>query len=311
MAIDTGDLAMVKTLIAAGIVVHDRYLLRIAQHCASDGTGAWKVNYWEQRSASDHPTIDSQIVDFQSDYSGVMRALIDAKADVFARFEGYTTLIFAAAKNNIDAVKSLLAAGADPNDRDPNGMPVLMDSSRSGKLGIVSALIAAGADVNYIYSEHTALDLAESPEIASALTEVGGKTWRDLMAEKYKLVLAVVDDDLEFIRKLMVDADEVEKEVALTIAVLDNHVATVKQFLASGVRTTVMYDESPLLSVASYRGFIEIVRELLGAGADVTAKDEHGKTALQWAAKGKHRDVVALLLAKATEQKKCKDKITK
>jgi ankyrin repeat protein len=131
------------------------------------------------------------------------------------------------------------------------------------------------------------------------------------MAEKYKLVLAVVDDDLEFIRKLMVDADEVEKEVALTIAVLDNHVATVKQFLASGVRTTVMYDESPLLSVASYRGFIEIVRELLGAGADVTAKDEHGKTALQWAAKGKHRDVVALLLAKAKELKKCKDKITK
>jgi ankyrin repeat protein len=45
------------------------------------------------------------------------------------------------------------------------------------------------------------------------------------------------------------------------------------------------------------------VRELIDAGADITFKDDDGRTALQWAAKLKHRDVVALLLARAKELK--------
>jgi ankyrin repeat protein len=62
-----------------------------------------------------------------------------------------------------------------------------------------------------------------------------------------------------------------------------------------------------ILYLASGDGHIDIVIELIDAGADITAKHPNsmgmGMTALQHATKKKHRDVVALLLAKAKELK--------
>jgi len=49
------------------------------------------------------------------------------------------------------------------------------------------------------------------------------------------------------------------------------------------------------LQWASYNGALEVVRLLLEQGADVEAKDEDGKTALQQAGDRGHDEIVKLL----------------
>ena len=50
------------------------------------------------------------------------------------------------------------------------------------------------------------------------------------------------------------------------------------------------------LHIAAYRGLLDIVRRRLEAGADLVAQDElYGKTPLEWAEMGKHREVIDYL----------------
>lgn len=44
------------------------------------------------------------------------------------------------------------------------------------------------------------------------------------------------------------------------------------------------------------RGDVQLIRELLGAGADLDARDRHGETALMLAAHRGHGDIAALLV---------------
>jgi ankyrin repeat protein len=308
-----GNVAMVQTLIAAGAIIPDNSLYDIVQNCESDGS--WKKNALENFSFPQDGVvtvkyddavslIETRSIGCDPDYPGVMKALLDAKADASARDEeGSTPLLVAAAMNNTDAVSILLAAGANPNDVNYDGGSALMYASRHGHTRVVALLCHAGANPNDVTCDATALDVTEDPEIKAALAEAGGRTWVDLMTEKYKLVRAVVEEDQELVDKLMVDAGEEEKEVALKVAVRRNKAPAVKLLLAAGVRTTVLHYGESLLMVACFYGFVDVVRELLDAGADITAKDSDNRTAIQVAAAEKHRDVVALLLSKAKELK--------
>jgi ankyrin repeat protein len=77
----------------------------------------------------------------------------------------------------------------------------------------------------------------------------------------------------------------------------------VKSLLAAGVNPSIPCHTKDLLSFASIKGYTDIVEALLAAGADIREKDADGMTALQHAAKNKHRDIVAMILAKANELK--------
>ncbi len=57
-------------------------------------------------------------------------------------------LLEAVTKGDLASAQKLLAAGADVNSRNAEGLTVLMLASYSGNLPLVQALIAAGADVN-------------------------------------------------------------------------------------------------------------------------------------------------------------------
>jgi ankyrin repeat protein len=277
------------------------------------------------------------------DYPGVFKVLLNAKADISARGpEGKTPLFIAACENNVQALNALLAAGADMNDAFVSGVTPLMVASEVGSLGavntlitagadlncaddrgftaimiailfeknaaVVSALIAAGADVNYVCKRMnlTVLDMAmanESSDICAVLEEAGAKTIKELMIETSDLVRAGSSGDMEQVQQLVKGAGKDEKNAALVIAVNDDKPPMVKCLLASGADPDAKYGFLNVLMVACIHGNADIVRALLDAGADITAKDEDGKTALQHAAKHKHRDIVALLLAKAKELK--------
>ena len=61
----------------------------------------------------------------------------------------YSMDIFHAAKTgNIDRVRELIAAGANVNQQDNNGLTPLHWAAENGHQAVVQALIAAGADIN-------------------------------------------------------------------------------------------------------------------------------------------------------------------
>jgi phosphoribosylformylglycinamidine (FGAM) synthase PurS component len=123
------------------------------------------------------------------------------------------------------------------------------------------------------------------------------------MIETSELVRAASCGDIELVSELVKDADKEEKDMALVAAVRENMCPVVKDLLSTGADPATKHGTTSLLMVAAGAGFTDIARELIDAGADITVKDPSGKTALQHAAQNKHRDVVALLLAKAKELK--------
>jgi len=83
----------------------------------------------------------------------VVKALIDAKSDLNWAHpaNGYTALIGAAHWGNTEAIRLLLAAGADVKIHDKFGRPILAEAVTCGKLEVVKLLVEGGADPKEIY----------------------------------------------------------------------------------------------------------------------------------------------------------------
>ena len=71
-----------------------------------------------------------------------------ADVDAVEQWRGQTALMWAVAQNQLEAVHTLLAAGADPNLRSNGGFTPLLFAAREGHLEVIGPLVRAGADVD-------------------------------------------------------------------------------------------------------------------------------------------------------------------
>ena len=148
---------------------------RVAQVLVDGGIDT-SIRNWEGQSAADVAAIDWATTEY---IAAMLQLEVDqetvesGRAKILAMMgggssgegsgRGYEELAYAILTDDDAAAKAALAAGADPNSRDPNigGTPLIF-AALMGRAEIAKMLLAAGADVNATDNNGTnALTVAE------------------------------------------------------------------------------------------------------------------------------------------------------
>ncbi|KAF7914824.1 hypothetical protein EAE99_010525 [Botrytis elliptica] len=198
---------------------------------------------------------------------------------------GLTALMLAVSRGYEPGVKMLLAAGVEKDLRDKNGRTALSWGAERGKLDILTQLINSGVTLK---NEPVTKD---SPMFVAV---ENGKH------EAIELFLANGADSNE------VDPDG---DSVLSYAVTCGYTECVKVLIDHGAdleKRNSTYEETAL-SVAAWKGNLDIVKLLLTFGARLEAQDTDGWTPLIWALNFKHPKVVMFLLGEEVKSASNKD----
>ncbi len=201
-----------------------------------------------------------------------VKTLLKAKADLNKCDNvNCTALTWAVYKENLPIIKALLSASADPNKDE--GHP-LREAVAHNRLDIIKILLKAGANPSLGHLDSTPLIMAaEKGYMNVAQTLINAKA--NLNGQNYR------------------------GDTAL-IAALYNYNGTIaigKMLIAAGANPNLseyIYDNTPLM-MAAMEGHVDVVRDLIAAGADTTLKNKDGKAALDYAAT---EEIKALLKTK-------------
>jgi ankyrin len=209
-------------------------------------------------SAAELPLIEAA---HRNDLAAVKK-LLAAKADARAISPfGVTALLEAAGQGNATMVEALLVARAEANRPGPDGRTPLMAAARAGNAEAVRALLRHGAEVNF------------------------KEAWKNQTA----LMWAAAANRAEAVEVLAAAGAEVN---ARSMAWLDKVKAKEDGNLVS---TPPKGGLTPLL-YASRQGALEAAKALVKAGADVNLADPDSSTPLLVAILNAHYDLAAILL---------------
>lgn len=190
----------------------------------------------------------------------VVRKLIARGAKVNAVNKvSETALIYACSKGYADIVSELLHAGANPGIKNKYDDCAMIYAALSGNSLIIRKLASAGADVN--------------------VQGFWGKT---------PLMIASLKGHPEAVRELISLGADVEMKdrygyTALMEAVGEANIDVMKAYTDKWERNGHNHTEYNLPVEAAKEGYVETVKELLEAGADVKDTDEGGMTAFDHA----------------------------
>jgi ankyrin repeat protein len=188
--------------------------------------------------------------------------------DVLAGPAGCKLLDLAAAKGEVDIEKALLAGGAAPSGK---GSEPLLAAAETGKVEVVRILLAAKANLN--------------------VTGFGGYT--PLYYNFYNFKAAVLDPRFPNTSPTAVQEAADRVEISRLLLAAGAKVNTV----------TLEYHDTPLCAAIRNRLPVEIVKLLLAAGADPSARGGSG-TPLSIATELNEPEIVALLRSAASGGRK-------
>jgi ankyrin repeat protein len=224
---------------------------------------------------------------------------------------GFTALMIAATRGNLDCIKALINAGSKVDQADTDGRTALMFVVQIGHANCLQALIAANAQVNQTdHNGLTALTVAAQnghSDIMKLLLENGANA-------THALRHGIKYDRCDSIKNLLDNGVDVNmpitsrNETAFYRAAQKGKTNMVLELLLKQANANqARIDGITPLMIAAQNGHINIVDMLINLrgihAVDVNARAEgyHNVSALYLAAQNGKADVVALLLRKGAD----------
>lgn len=301
-----------------------------SSHTNGSGSFSWRT-----------PTSSSNIPEAEELFTRAARHLCDSDWTDWLR----VPLIGAASQGDLDMVRLLLKAGVGERGNrgiggwmipGGDGRTLLHSAADSGNVGVIDALLDAGAGVviNSVTGNcstgcssssgfspfHVAAIKGSVPAVMT-LARAGAAVHRRAPFKQSALHLAAATGDAEMVYALVTDlrlAVEGKDDLgstALHVAASHGKAECVRALLALGadVDARDVCGRSPLFKACRCGGGgsgppdgCEAVRELLGAGADVHARSDDGDTPLHAACRYGNTEAVCLLLRhNADETARC------
>jgi N-acyl-D-amino-acid deacylase len=182
-------------------------------------------------------------------------------------------LAAAVLRRDLPRIRQLVDAGADPDERDAQGMSPWMWA------------------VNFQDNEALTLLLSRVPSISG--TDVVGRRRLAMAASLNNVIAARALLD----KGVPVDSPAVDGATPLLIAAESGYTTLMEILLAAGARPNAQdqHGDTPLMAAARI-GSIDAARLLLRTRADPNQRDHASRTALHWAARSGRVDMVRLLL---------------
>ncbi|KMQ91742.1 ankyrin repeat domain-containing protein 17, partial [Lasius niger] len=253
------------------------------------------------------------------DVGTVRKLLTEGRSVHETTEEGESLLSLACSAGYYELAQVLLAMNANVEDRGIKGdCTPLMEAASAGHVDIVSLLIAHGADVNaQSTSGNTPLMYGCAgghEEVVRVLLEAGANVEDHNENGHTPLMEAASAGHVQVAKILLEHGAGINthsnefKESALTLACYKGHLEMVRFLLEAGADQEHKTDEMhTALMEASMDGHVEVARLLLDSGAQVNMPTDSFESPLTLAACGGHVDLAMLLIERGANIEEVND----